>query len=277
VLHRLRSRRSPTAPPVAGEPGLSACDVSYRIGPATLVDDVSIDVRAGELLTIVGPNGAGKSTLLKLLTGDLRPTAGRVLLDGRPLAAFSARHLALRRAVLPQQTALQFAFTAEEVVLMGRSPHSHGGRGDSAADHAIARAALARTDALELAPRVFQSLSGGEQQRVTLARVLAQQPSILLLDEPTNALDIRHQELVMAIAREEAAAGAAVLAILHDLNLAAAHADRIAVMHHGRIVARGTPAEVLTEALLSDVFEHPLRVAAHPLAVGPLILPQRGR
>jgi iron complex transport system ATP-binding protein len=272
----LRSRRL-LPPPLPDAPALLARNLTYRAGTATLVRDVCLDLRAGELLAVVGPNGAGKSTLLRLLTGDLRPAAGEVLLEGRPLAAYTARQQALRRAVLPQQTSMQFAFTAEDVVLMGRSPHSQGGHADSAADHALARAAMARTDTLDLAGRIFQSLSGGEQQRVTLARVLAQQPAILLLDEPTNALDIRHQELVMAIARDEVAKGAAVLAILHDLNLAAAHADRVAVMDHGRIVACGPPDAVMTEALLSTVFEHPLRVAAHPLGRGPLVLPERGR
>lgn len=257
----------------AAAPVLAARGVTYRAGAAVLVEDIDLTLAAGEVLAVVGPNGAGKSTLLKLLTGDLKPAAGEVLLDGRPLGRYKMRELALRRAVLPQQTMLQFAFTCEEVVLMGRSPHNRGGRPDSANDRAVARAAMARTDTLDLAQRAFQSLSGGEQQRVTLARVLAQEARVLLLDEPTAALDIRHQELVMQIARQEAAAGAAVLAVLHDLNLASAYADHVAVLHCGRLVACGTPAVVMTAELLSRVFEHPLAVVPHPVGSGPLVLP----
>jgi iron complex transport system ATP-binding protein len=274
----LRPQRVSTVPPPTrprGETAMAARDLVYCVGAARLIDDVSIELRYGEVLAVVGPNGAGKSTLLRLLAGDLHPTSGEVLLEGRPLHTYSARELALRRAVLPQQTTLQFAFTALEVVLMGRSPYGRGGYTDSPHDLAVAREAMRRTDMLDLADRPFQALSGGEQQRVTLARVLAQQVRILLLDEPTNALDIRHQELVMQIAREEAAAGAAVLAVLHDLNLAAAHADRIAVLHHGRLVACGAPFAVMTADLLSTVFEHPLVVTEHPLIAAPLILPER--
>jgi len=225
------------------------------------------------VLALVGPNGAGKSTLLSVLAGDLTPAAGAVLLDGRPLSAFRPRALALRRAVMPQQTLLQFAFSAFEVALMGRGPHLGARRGESDADLAIVREALARVDALELAGRAYPSLSTGEQQRVTLARVLAQQAPILLLDEPTAALDIRHQELVMQIAREQAAAGGAVLIVVHDLNLAAACAGRVAVLQRGRLVACGAPWEVLTAELLATVFEHPITVLSHPLHDRPLILP----
>ena len=254
-------------------PRLEARGVSYRAGEALLLDGVSIELRPGEVLALVGPNGAGKSTLLRVLAGDLAPTAGEVLLDGTALAAFSPRALALQRAVMPQQTVLQFSFTAFEVALMGRSPHLGTSRGESETDLAIVREALARADVLALAGRAYPSLSTGEQQRVTLARVLAQQSPILLLDEPTSALDIRHQELVMAIARERAAAGGAVLIVVHDLNLAAACAGRVAVLQRGRLVACGTPWQVLTAELLSRVFEHSIAVLSHPLDDRPLILP----
>lgn len=248
---------------------LAAEAVSYRVGGRPLVDRVSLGVRSGEVVALIGPNGAGKSTLLKLLAGDLPPSAGRVVLNGRPLDTYRAAELARLRAVMPQQTVLQFAFTALEVVLMGRSPHARDGR----ADVEVALACMTRTDTDHLAPRTFPSLSVGEQQRVTLARVLAQETPVLLLDEPTAALDIRHQELVMALAREAAAAGAAVLAVLHDLNLAAAYADRIAVLSGGRLVAEGAPWQVLTEALLTTVFEHPIAVTRHPARDCPLVVP----
>lgn len=256
-------------------PRLEARGVSYRAGSALLLDDVSVELRPGEVLALVGPNGAGKSTLLRVLAGDLAPAAGAVVLDGVPLNSLSPRALALQRAVMPQQTLLQFSFTAFDVALMGRSPHLGASRAESEADLAIVRDALARVDALALAGRAYPSLSTGEQQRVTLARVLAQQAPILLLDEPTSALDIRHQELVMQVAGEQAAAGGAVLIVVHDLNLAAACAGRVAMLQHGKLVACGSPWEVLTADLLSRVFAHPITVLAHPLSPErrPLILP----
>ena len=162
-----------------------------------------------------------------MLAGDLMPTSGAIILDGRALASFRARDLALRRAVLPQQTLMQFAFVARDVVAMGRHPHLTR-HGETDHDEAIVRASMTRTETLPLAERAYPSLSGGEQGRVSLARVLAQEAPILLLDEPTAALDLRHQQAVLAIARGLAAEGATVLAVLHDLNLAAAYADRVA-------------------------------------------------
>jgi len=264
-------------PAVASSPpapsALEATAVSYHIGARALVDQVNLDLRRGEVLALVGPNGAGKSTLLRLLAGDLRPSAGQVLLEGTPIGSHSARALARRRAVLPQQTHLQFAFTAREVVLMGRSPHVGltGREGDD--DETVVDRAMARTDTTSLAGRIYPTLSGGEQQRVSLARVLAQETPILLLDEPTASLDVHHQELVMEVAREAAAGGAAVLAVLHDLNLAAAGADRVAVLGEGRLVALGTPRKVFTETLLTEVFQHPMAVLAHPARDCPLIVP----
>jgi iron complex transport system ATP-binding protein len=254
-------------------PSLEARSVSYRVGQETLLDRVSLAARPGEVLAIVGPNGAGKSTLLKLLSGDLPPADGDVLLDGRPLAGFGTRDLALRRSVMPQQTLLQFAFTAFEVVLMGRSPRAGSRRGESDRDYEVVWECMTRTDSASLSGRIYPTLSSGEQQRVTLARVLAQEAPVLLLDEPTASLDIRHQELVMQIAREAASAGGTVLAVVHDLNLAAGYADRVAVLSHGRLAACGAPAEVLTDVLLSDVFQHPITVLKHPLRDCLLVLP----
>jgi iron complex transport system ATP-binding protein len=251
---------------------LEAESVSYRAGAATLVDGVSLALARGEVLALVGPHDAGKSTLLRLLAGDLAPAEGRVLLDGRPLSSYRPGDLARLRSVMPQQTVLQFAFSAREVVMMGRAPRLRGG--ETAADWAVVEACLARTDSLALAERSYLTLSGGEQQRVTLARVLAQETPILLLDEPTASLDLRHQELVMGVAREAAAGGAAVLAVLHDLNLAAAHADRVAVLSRGRLAALGPPREVFTEGLLGEVFEYPVVVLPHPLGDYPLIVPR---
>src|SRR5262249_42797967 len=182
------------------------------------------------------------------------------------------RDLALRRAVLPQQTVIQFAFTAREVVEMGRGPR----RDDD--DEAIVAASLAKTESNHVADRIFPSLSGGEQARVSLARVLAQEPPVLLLAEPTASLDLRHQQLVMEVARDLAAHGALIVAVLHDLNLAAAHAGRIALMHDGRLVADGPPWQTLTEPLLPEVFACRIAVTSHPVRGCPLVisLPSNG-
>ncbi|RIQ23703.1 heme ABC transporter ATP-binding protein [Jiangella rhizosphaerae] len=267
-----RAHRLPE-PPVAGSVVTAAAGVSVTLGGTRVLDDVSIEVRAGEVLALVGPNGAGKSTLLSALTGDVAVSSGSVTLCGRPLSAWSATEAAMRRAVLLQQVRLSFPFTVAEVVWMGRAPWA--GTPLEAADEEAVRAAAADADVAQFAGRRFTSLSGGEQARVALARVLAQRTGVLLLDEPTAALDLRHQELVLGVARSRAAAGVAVVVVLHDLNLAAAHADRVAVLAGGRVVATGTPAEVLGGDLLSDVYEHDVEVIAHPRTGTPVILPRR--
>jgi iron complex transport system ATP-binding protein len=253
---------------------LEAIDVSYQIGPAVLVDGVSLEARAGEVLSVVGPNGAGKSTLLRLLTGELQPTAGDVRLAGRTLGEYSPKQLALKRAVLPQQTMLQFAFTVRAVVEMGRDPHIRHGESRREDLEAVDRA-LGETDMMPFAERIYPSLSGGEQSRVNLSRVLAQETRILLLDEPTSSLDVRHQEMVMRLAHRLSSEGACVLVIVHDLNLAAAYSDRIALLQRGRLVTIGSTCEVLRDDVLSDVFECPLRVLRDGEFRHPLIVPRR--
>ncbi|TDC45722.1 heme ABC transporter ATP-binding protein [Jiangella ureilytica] len=265
--------RLPTPSPAAGSVVAAADGVSVVLGGARVLDDVSVEVRAGEVLALVGPNGAGKSTLLSALTGDVAVAAGSVTLHGEPLRAWSATESAMRRAVLLQQVRLSFPFTVAEVVEMGRAPWAGTAFEDS--DDEAVRSALAEADVTQFAARRFTSLSGGEQARVALARVLAQRTGLLLLDEPTAALDLRHQELVLGVARTRAATGVAVVVVLHDLNLAAAHADRVAVLAGGRVVATGPPAEVLGGALLTDVYEHDVEVIAHPRTGAPVILPRR--
>jgi len=254
---------------ITPEPVLHAEHVGFAIGSRRLVHDVTLALHAGEVVALVGPNGAGKSTLLRLLAGDLPPTSGQILLGGRPIRAYRPHDLALRRAVLPQQTILQFAFTAKEVVEMGRSPQ----RGRTGTDELVVLESLRRTEVAHLAQRTFPSLSGGEQTRVSLARVLAQETPILLLDEPTASLDLRHQQLVMSIARAIAAGGGAVLVVLHDLNLAAAFADRIAILRDGRLAAAGTPWETLTESLLCEIFACPVTITRHPVRDCPVVIP----
>jgi iron complex transport system ATP-binding protein len=258
---------------------LSGADLGYRAGGRAILSTVDIEVPAGEVLALVGPNGAGKSTLLGLLAADLVPATGRVTIDSRPLYGLRPRTLARLRAVMPQQTRLDFGFTAAEVVAFGAyaggARGARRGRGDRGArgDRDLARAALARVDAESLADRSFPSLSGGEQARVTLARVLAQDAPVVLLDEPTAHLDLRHQVLVLRLAREVAVAGRAVVVVLHDVNLAARWADRLMVLAGGRVVACGPPERTLTAAILTEVYGHPIDVVLHPVTGGPLALP----
>jgi len=244
-------------------------DVSYSVGGATLLQCVSLAVQPGEVLVLVGPNGAGKSTLMSVISGDLAPTSGDVILDGRSIGSYRPNELALRRAVLPQQSLLQFAFTVREVVGMGRTPHDD--TADELREHV--QRALERTEMVPFADRVYPSLSGGEKARAQLGRVLAQETPLLLLDEPTASLDIRHQQHVMHLAQDVAAKGGSVVAVIHDLNLAASTAHRIALLHRGRIVADGPPWMVMDETRLSEVYQCPIAVSKHPILNCPLILP----
>jgi len=245
----------------------------YEVRGRRLVDGVDIELCAGEVLGVVGPNGAGKSTLCRLLAGDLRPTAGAVELGGTPLAELSRTELARGRAVMPQSTTIGFGFTVEQIVEMGRHPLG-GGAADS---RAAVRAALARVEAEHLAGRRFRTLSGGEQALVTLARVLAQETPVLLLDEPTAALDLHHQERAMRIAREVADDGGAVLVVAHDLNLAAAYADRLCILDRGVVAASGEPWPTLTADVLERVFGQPMLVVESPANGSPLVVPIRSR
>jgi iron complex transport system ATP-binding protein len=226
--------------------------VGVTLDGRPVLDDVTLEARPGEVLALVGPNGAGKSTLLAVLSGERHPDSGTVTLDDRPLADYAPLELARRRAMLTQDNALSFPFRVREVLEMGRSPWARTPQLDDD-DRALA-AAAAQADVEHLLDRRFTELSGGERARVSLARVLAQDTGIVLLDEPTTALDLRHQEDVLRVARELAAAGRAVVVVLHDLSLAGAVADRVGLLADGRLVALGTPAKVLTAAAVSKVY-----------------------
>lgn len=251
--------------------------VDRRGGASTharrVLDTVDFAVAAGEIVALVGPNGAGKSTLLAALAGELALSEGSVELDGRALEHWTPLDMARRRAVLPQSHTVGFPFTAREVVAMGRAPWVRTARGER--DGEVVAAAMASADVAHLAMRSFPTLSGGERARVALARVLAQDTATLLLDEPTAALDLGHQEAVLRLATERAAAGAAVVVVLHDLGIAAAYADRVAVLESGRVAADGPPREVLTTELLSQVYQHPVEVLDHPVTGAQLVLPVR--
>lgn len=250
---------------------LEAHNVSYAIAGTHLVKQVSLTLHAGEVLVLVGPNGAGKTTLLHLLAGDLEPCTGEVRLNGILYHHFSARQQAQQRAVMRQQSSVSFSFTVLEVALMGRYPHLDR-QGETHHDVATARRALEQTETIQLESRLCPTLSGGEQARVTLARALAQTVPILLLDEPTAALDLRHQHTTLRLARELADNGGAVLAVLHDLNLAAAYADTLGLMAGGHLAALGPPWEVLTTPLLQSVYGMPVIIHPHPVLATPLVL-----
>jgi iron complex transport system ATP-binding protein len=269
-------RRSELRLPAAPEPGatmLGIEGISVVLGGSQILDGIDAEVRAGEVVALVGPNGAGKSTLLAAIAGDLVPDAGQVVVDGAPLDHWTFRELAIRRGVLLQQVDVTFPFSVTEVVRMGRSPWA-GTPAEDWDDHVVGQAVV-DVDLVALADRVYRSLSGGERARAALARVLAQEPGVLLLDEPTAALDIRHQELLFDLVRARAARGDAVVVVLHDLNLAAAYADRVMVLSGGRIAAVGRPVDVFTSELLSEVYEHPIEVLRHPSTGDVLVVPDR--
>ena len=248
-------------------------------GARQILSGIDLELRPGEVLGVLGANGAGKSTLLATLAAELPSSEGRLELDGRALADWAPQALARRRAVLPQSPSLGFDLSVRDVVAMGAYPFPEI---DPAAHAALLREALAQADAMALADRRYLGLSGGEQQRVQFARVLVQvlgaraagEYRVLLLDEPTASLDPRHQLLllrtVQALARAQ---GIAALVVLHDVNLAAQWCDRLLLLAGGRMVAQGTPAEVLTPCALEQVYEMPASVLPHPLlAHAPLVV-----
>ena len=255
---------------------IRARNITVEIQSKKLLDDVSLEVRGGEVLIVLGPNGAGKSTLRKVLCGDLLLTGGEVTMDGRNLDDWTLTERAKVRAVLPQDSSLNFPFSVSEVVLMGRAPHVSGA--ETAKDYEIARAALKAVDELKLEDRIYPTLSGGERQRVQLARVLAQiwekteQPRYLLLDEPTSNLDIAHQHGTLKIARRFAREGVAVLVILHDLNLAAQYADKILLLKDGKIEAFGVPDDVFSPEIIRETFGVGVDIIKHPRLNCPLII-----
>jgi iron complex transport system ATP-binding protein len=253
---------------------IAAEGLRHDYGRGPVLDGVSLAVGAGEIVGVIGPNGSGKTTLVRLLAGVLRPQAGHVTLGGTRLDALARRDVARLLAVVPQDSALEFPFTALEVVLMGRAPHLPPLAFPRARDLAIARAAMARLEVGAVEDRALLQLSGGERQRVLLARALTQEPRVLILDEPTTHLDLRHQtgiyDTVRGLARD---GGVAVLSVLHDLNLAALYCDRLVLLAGGRVIAAGAPAEVLAGALLAEAYGVPVHVGTNAVTGTPIVLP----
>lgn len=249
--------------------------VDVRYGERLALSDVSLRVEPGEVVALIGPNGAGKSTLLRAASGLLPLAAGTVLLDGADIGRMRPADRARRVAVAPQARNLPPAFTVYETVLLGRTAYISWLGQASEVDHQHARDALAQTQLLSLADRCVGELSGGEQQRVLLARALAQDAPTLLMDEPTTHLDMQHQSALLNLTRSLASHNRkAVMVALHDLNLAALYADRVALLTNGRLRHCGAPSDVLTERNLAAVYHTPVHVIAHPMyANSPLILP----
>jgi iron complex transport system ATP-binding protein len=255
--------------------GLVSCEhVSFAYGTISALSDVSLSVNEREVFGLLGPNGSGKSTLVRLLSGVLTPQHGDVQLAGRDLRTYGREELARQIAVVPQETTIELPFSVLEVVLMGRAPYLGRFGFERKQDLAIASRAMEQTGVSALAAREIHELSGGERQRVILARALAQEPRVLLLDEPTAFLDIKHQvevyDLIRTLSREH---GLTVIAILHDLNLAALYCDRLALLKAGRVFCLGAPEQVLTYTNVKAVYETEVYIGLNDITGKVHILP----
>jgi iron complex transport system ATP-binding protein len=248
-------------------------DMSFRYGTRPVLDGVSFQARAGELVGLVGPNGAGKSTLIRLVAGLLAPASGQVRLGGLDPHAAPRRAVARVCALVPQEPQVVWPFTVREMVMLGRAPHQGLLAIAERFDRGAVEGALAACDLTELADRRLDELSGGERRRVFFARALAQEPRVLLLDEPTAFLDLAHQAAVMEMARVAADGGLCVLAVLHDLNLAASACDRLMVLSHGKPVADGPPDQVLTSERVAAVWGLPIWRGRNGATGSPVVLP----
>ena len=251
---------------------LRARGICFSYGERQVLHDIDFDVHRGEIVGLLGPNGTGKTTLMSVLCGDSTPSSGSVELFDKPIGHYTRRELARTRGVMPQSSEFPFAYTARDVVAMGRYPWDTSAEEDAR----IVNESLECADVTALADRDVTRVSGGEASRITFARVLAGQGQIVFLDEPTAALDIAHQERTMQGCRDLSARGVSVVALMHDIQLAAAYCDRIALMSGGRIVACGSPSEVLTGELLTQVYGWEICVWQIPETGEIVVLPKRG-
>lgn len=253
---------------------LELVNVTCAYNREPVVRHISLQAHPGEVLALIGPNGVGKSTLLRTMARLMRPMDGSVILVNRDLWQTSAREIAKQLAFAAQSNDVTWAATVEQVVALGRAPHRGWFLPLTAHDRQIVRKAIELVGLEHLRDRISTKLSGGEQQRMVLARVLAQEPSILLLDEPTSHLDLKYQTDILSLIRRLAhQEGLTVIVSLHDLNLAAIYADRVALLSDGELAVAGTPTEVMTSDWLSQVYGVPILVMKHPLRDIPFILP----
>ena len=240
-------------------------DLVVRLGEATVLDGLDASIERGTFVGLIGPNGAGKTTLLRTIAATLEPAAGRVTVDGEDVHALPSRGVSRLVAVVPQETRLAFDFDVRDVVAMGRTPYRSRLGGVAPADRAAVERAMERTATVDLADRSIGSISGGERQRVLLARALAQGTPVLILDEPTASLDINHQVRTLELVRDLVNDGKTVIAAIHDLNLAAHYCDELQLLSDGEIIASGLPSAVLTSEYLEDAFETNAVVTRHPV------------
>ena len=245
---------------------IAADGISLTLGGRPILRQISLQLKAGEMLGLIGPNGAGKSSLLKIIAGIVEPSAGELLVNGHALRRLPGLERARSIAYLAQAGTAHWPITVARVVALGRLPHLGSWRNASAEDLRVIEAALRRTDLLELSERPFPTLSGGEKARVLLARALAVEPNTLLADEPVAALDLSHQLEVMDLLRQHCNEGGAVLVVLHDLRLAAHYCDRLHLLYQGRTLATGTPASVINDANLAQAYGVSIRRAGGSLA-----------
>jgi len=243
--------------------------------PHPTVSGVSLEIRHHRMTALLGPNGAGKTTLLRLLLGTITPQHGTIAFLDRPMAAWSRRDFARQVGVVPQGES-EPLFSVRELVAMGRYPYLGPWQREREDDIAAIARAMDRCDVTRFADRWVTTLSGGEQQRVRLARALAQEPSVLVLDEPTASLDIRHEMTTFELLRRLRDDGVTIVLATHNLNLAARYADDLVLLHEGRISAHGAPAEVLTSARVESAYEWPVDITTHP-GGAPQVTPRSSR
>ncbi len=242
--------------------------VGYRRLP--VLRELSLRIRENEFLGIIGPNGGGKSTLLRTICGILQPWNGKILLCGKDLASLAKKEIARKIGYVPQASSFAFPFSCEEVVLMGRYAHD----GNRKRDYEVAKWAMGLTDTLALKERKINELSGGELQRVIIARALAQEPKILLLDEPTVHLDINHRVEIFKLLRELKSHGITIITVLHDLNLASEYSERVVVIKDGRILYDGLPLDIIDKEIIKRIYGIEVNIIKNPLSGLPLVLPR---
>jgi len=252
-------------------------ELTFQYGSETILDGISINIKPESFISIIGPNGSGKSTLLKNISAILKPSEGMIYLEEHNISHLSAREIARKMAVVPQETIMEYRFSAFDIVLMGRSPHIQRFQSESFEDYKIAKNSMEATDTWRFKDRFINELSGGERQRVIIARALTQEPKIILLDEPTAFLDIQHQmeilELLCKLNREN---GLTVVVVLHDINLAARFSNYMLLLKEGRVIAEGTPEEVITNEIIKQSYGIEVVIKKNPFAGTPYVIPITG-